>query len=310
MKNWTVKSEAIKQSSSGLIAYISYLKNGEADSHDNTTIVDLSNADKALSNILMSVENRKFERSKEKKAGGRPISSLAQSFVLSLPPEIEPTAEQWKAIGKDCIKAVARSLGVPAEDLYKQTAFVLHKEPEKNSHLNLVFGKIVNGQVLKDLQRKRVILDLKNAFNLAILTHTNNKVEDYTPLNEKVGKVPLWKAREQKALIVEARNTALLEDFSKIIGELKGFLKSFFKAFKSDDIGTQKKEIVNIELEVKKSPSVLQKRIVGTLEKTVIEEKIEAPLLNDCLSSLREEIETVETEKRERKSRKRNRRKR
>ncbi len=192
LKNWTVKTQSIKKSVEGLTNYFHYLVNQNAPSHEDTQITDFSNSRAALLNIIQEHENRKSKRKLEKKAGGRPISSLAQSFVLSLPKEIKPTPQEWEKIGKDCIKAVAQQLDVPAKNLYKITGFVLHDEPHKNSHLNLVFGKVLNDVVLTDLQRKNTLKTLKNAFNIAVLKHHNKKLSDYQPKNTNIGNKSRW----------------------------------------------------------------------------------------------------------------------
>ena len=125
---------------------------------------------KLISNCLEQITDRNLERRKAKK-GGRDISSYAQSFVFSLPPDIHLNNEQWKQIAMSIFCDLCDYLNLSKTTLSKSCFINLHDQ--ENQHINLVVSKVIDGAVCKDIQKKAVLALLKQSFNSAVLKTTN-----------------------------------------------------------------------------------------------------------------------------------------
>ena len=202
MKNWTVITERIKDKSSGLMAYGKYLVNGKHSNHTSTNIVSLKGVFEPLPNRFLTYAfgqaNKVDQKNQEAKKGGRPVGSYAQSFVLTLPPEYQPTAYQWSAIANDVSKVLAEHLGIAVGDIAKCMYGNIHQQ--NNSHLNIVVAKCYKGEVLPTLDQKSTLNAVKTAFTSAVLEHVGIEVKNYKQQAENTQhrRKPRWQFFSEK----------------------------------------------------------------------------------------------------------------
>ena len=182
MKNWVVISKPVKEKARGLAKYLNYLTNQNHKNHiGKTKIIPLfGNENNLYKRVVYSVAEKELSVANKRK-GGRPISSFAQSFVFTLPEElgVNPTKAEWSFIAKELINTLVYFTGVSKEDLAKNIFINIHDQ--NNPHLNLVISKVINGDVKNDLQKKTVINSLKKAFNLAVFRRFKITPLDYKP---------------------------------------------------------------------------------------------------------------------------------
>jgi len=202
MKNWTVITERLKNKSDGLISYGRYLVSGNHDNHTATTILSLPPVfDKTPNRFLtyaFGQANKVDQQNQEAKKGGRPVQSYAQSFVLTLPPEYQPTQHQWALIANEVSYKVAAHLGVAVDDIPKCMFGNIHQQ--KNSHFNLVVSKCYKGKVLPTVDQKSTLNVVKTAFTAAVLEHVGIEVANYKKKSETVNfrRKPRWQFFQEK----------------------------------------------------------------------------------------------------------------
>ncbi len=198
IKNWTVNTKQVKKGSKGLENHINYMKDERRPSHANTRIVVLNDSSK---NIFKAMEDRTAYRQKEGLRGGG-VRNYATSFVLSLPRDIkQPTDADWLRIGKCAISAIAKTNNIDIDVLKKHCNLIIHDESKgsKNSHLNICVSNVINNEVIKGISQRKTTYAVKNSLNYSVKKVLNEDNFKYIPKKEKHGKVPLWKAREEKA---------------------------------------------------------------------------------------------------------------
>lgn len=201
MKNWTVISKPIKESSKGLANYLNYLVDVNHKNHKNkTTIIPiLGNSEKLYKKIVYSVAERDLIRSKKRK-GGRTISSYAQSYVFTLPENLpkHPTPEDWKYIAVDLIKTIQKFTNIPFKELKSNIFINLHDQ--KNPHLNVVVSKVMDKSVKTELQKKSIVSALKKAFNFSVMKRINLSPNDYQPKTKRSKRFNDFVYRDKKML--------------------------------------------------------------------------------------------------------------
>ena len=242
MKNWTVITERIKDKSGGLVAYGQYLTNGKHSNHTTTTILNLPPVfDKTPNRFLtyaFGQANKVDQQNQEAKKGGRPVQSYAQSFVLTLPPEYQPTQHQWALIANEVSYKVAAHLGVAVDDIPKCMFGNLHQQ--KNSHFNLVIAKCYKGKVLPTLDQKSTLNVVKTAFTAAVLEHVGIKVENYKQKQETTThrRKPRWQFFQEKLAEFKKNvdewlatpSTQICEKISVIVDEVNNANASKYKS--------------------------------------------------------------------------------
>lgn len=184
MKNWVVVSESVKNKHDGLCSYLNYLVAENHKNHINKTrIVPIHNSVKSfINNCVEQVTFRNLERAKNKR-GGRSIASFGQSFIFSLPSEITLFDHQWKLIAKHIFSDLADYLAIDQKTLLKHSFINLHDEDKQ--HINVVVSKVIDGKVIRDIQRKAVIKLLKCSFNTSVLKYSNYNNENYIPETQR-----------------------------------------------------------------------------------------------------------------------------
>lgn len=216
IKNWTVISQRVKERQDGLVTYSKYLLDEKHKNHskNETRIVPLHG--KMNEFVKSSIcETLDFDMSNKK--GGRKVESYAQSFVLSLPDTVQkPTDEQWKRISGDIIRAAHKHLkpDEPVNDFGRKCFSNLHDQD--NPHINLLIPRIYKGERLDKLDKKGMILAMKQAFNASVMKHCNINYDNFKPEKPGRGKRLLeWQleqqaAREEQEKSIQLRQEATL----------------------------------------------------------------------------------------------------
>ncbi|CAK1942023.1 conserved hypothetical protein [Vibrio crassostreae] len=208
IKNWTITTEAVKNGTDGIMARERYLLAKKHLNHRNTeAIISLFGNANTSQRIALVGEQFRVKQHLNRK-GGRPLSSYAMEYVLTLPKGHRPTSEQWKSMISDCCLAITKLLELKPEELKpfkSQVRAVLHQQKQSGvtgtgDHVHLIFGKVLNGKVLKVLQQKKCTAFLKQAFNTAVLKHTGLDHKQYKPYELNRGKrLETWKYQQTAA---------------------------------------------------------------------------------------------------------------
>ncbi|WP_122321546.1 hypothetical protein [Pseudomonas cichorii] len=199
IKNWTVISQRVKERQDGLVTYSKYLLDEKHKNHskNETRIVSLHGK---ISEFVKNAICETLDFDMSNKKGGRKVESYAQSFVLGLPDTVrKPTDEQWKKISADMIRAAHKHLkpDEPVNDFGRKCFSNLHDQDKP--HMNLLIPRIYKGERLDKLDKKGMILALKQEFNASVMKHCNINYDNYKPVNTSRGKrLENWKLEQQK----------------------------------------------------------------------------------------------------------------
>jgi len=175
LKNWTVISQRVKEKSNGFISYLNYLTSSTHENHKNTRIVNIKELD--IKFLYFTTKNclKKDELNKIK--GGRKVESYAQSFVFSLPPEIQPTNEEWIKIYVFVKNQLKEFLNCSNDCFYGN----FHIQKTNNSHMNLMISRCdEGGRLLENLDKKSIIVLSKKSFDEAVKEIMKVEPKDYT----------------------------------------------------------------------------------------------------------------------------------
>ena len=216
IKNWTVISQRVKERQDGLVTYSKYLLDEKHKNHskNETRIVPLHGK---MNEFVKSAICETLDFDMSNKKGGRKVESYAQSFVLSLPDTVQkPTDEQWKRISGDIIRAAHKHLkpDEPVNDFGRKCFSNLHDQD--NPHMNLLIPRIYKGERLDKLDKKGMILAMKQAFNASVMKHCNINYYNFKPEKPGRGKRLLeWQleqqaAREEQEKSIQLRQEATL----------------------------------------------------------------------------------------------------
>lgn len=227
IKNWTVIGRGITKGASGAGGYMRYLQNKEHKNHKGKTEAIwpiFGDAEKCLT-LAVTEGTTKECKNGLKGKGGRPIDTLMQSFVFSLPVDVpRPTPKQWKAITKDLIIGMAEFLEVEPKELARRSFGNVHDE--KCPHLNIVIGRIWDGEIKNKLKQRSVLGQFKRDYNKAVYKHLGVSNLDHIPENENLGTMKKWqweqwKAKEEqkKLALGHSNSKKLLKRFTLQLGK-------------------------------------------------------------------------------------------
>ncbi|MDF5425903.1 hypothetical protein P3691_27140, partial [Vibrio parahaemolyticus] len=102
LKNWTVTTQPVRLASDGIMMRERYLLNAKHANHKYTeALISIFGCGETSHRIALAGEKFRLEQQLKRK-GGRPLSSYAMEYCLTLPKGYRPTAEQWQSIVKDC----------------------------------------------------------------------------------------------------------------------------------------------------------------------------------------------------------------
>ncbi|MBS9857491.1 hypothetical protein NDJ28_18325 [Vibrio alginolyticus] len=231
LKNWTVTTQPVRLASDGIMMRERYLLNAKHANHKHTeALISIFGCGETSNRIALAGE--KFRLAQQlKRKGGRPLSSYAMEYCLTLPKGYRPTAEQWQSIVKDCCLALARLCKLNKSEFAQyrqQIRAVLHQQNQdgikgSGDHVHLIIGKIIDERVLKELQQKRATKLIKQAFNGAVLQHVGIDHRTYEPIEKEKGRrLSTWQYQHQKA-------TEAL-DIEKIIKKMQSQFDKWIKA--------------------------------------------------------------------------------
>ena len=249
MKNWTVITQAVKDGSNGIMKRERYLVSTKTASHKETKIISLIGSPETSRRMAILGEQYKLYQQQKQKRGGRPLSSYAVEYCITLPKGISPSPQQWKLITIDCVKALAQvcNLTKPEYENYiKGIQAVLHQQNQNNprgtgDHVHFIVSKVLAGKgVLTQLQKKGATRALKSAFTLSVLKHTNYSINDYTPLEiGRSKRLEQWKVQYSR---VEQSKEEL-----KLIRQLQNQVDKWIKAKEENDIRQVKRQFNRID---------------------------------------------------------------
>lgn len=219
IKNWFVRSEAVKNKEQGTLAYAHYLIDEHHPNHKNRTKVHILHNNPvqvALNAIDQAYQIDK--RNAQQRKGGRPVSSYMQSFVFALPETVKLTKTQWRSVSKAIINDLATRLDIPAKTLLNHCSLVLHQQA--NPHLNIIVSRGVDERSYQqELTRPSTTNLLKRTFNKAMLD-LGYSFEDYQPKSKPNKKLKRWQELNHK---------------EKTINKAKKQLEKLIQASQSND---------------------------------------------------------------------------
>ncbi|MCL1110858.1 hypothetical protein L2719_15080 [Shewanella schlegeliana] len=244
LKNWTVTTQAVKNGSDGVITRERYLLSHKHPNHKHTEkLISIIGNTSTSQRIAITGERFRLLQQLNNTRGGRPLSSYAMEFCLTLPKGHRPTPKQWHSITSDCCLQLAKLLKLTLEEReqYKtQIRAVLHQQPQTGrtgtgDHLHLIIGKVVGNRVLKQLQQKQATRLIKSAFNAAVLKHIGIDHREYKPYELERGKrLEMWKYQHQKA-----QDSLWIQ---KLITKLQKQADKWFQALDINDDRQQKRQ--------------------------------------------------------------------
>ncbi|EJI1427249.1 hypothetical protein [Vibrio alginolyticus] len=209
LKNWTVTTQPVRLASDGIMMRERYLLNAKHANHKCTeALISIFGCGETSHRIALAGEKFRLNQQLNNRRGGRPLSSYAMEYCLTLPKGYRPTAEQWQSIVKDCCLALARLCKLNKSEFAQyrqQIRAVLHQQNQEGQkgtgdHVHLIIGKVVRGRVLKGLQKKGATKLLKQTFNHAVLQHVGIDYRSYEPIEKEKGRrLSTWQYQYEKA---------------------------------------------------------------------------------------------------------------
>lgn len=237
IKNWTVTTQPVRLASDGIMMRERYLLNTKHANHKCTEdLVSLFGCAHTSNRIALAGERFRLNQQLNNRRGGRPLSSYAMEYCLTLPKGYRPSKEQWQSIVKDCCLALAKLCKLNKSEFSQyrqQIRAVLHQQSQDGTkgsgdHVHLIIGKVVGGGVLKELQQKKATKLIKQAFNQSVLKHVGIDHRTYDPIEKEKGRrLSTWQYQHQKA-------TEALE-IEKLIEKMQTQFDKWLKAKEARD---------------------------------------------------------------------------
>ncbi|MFA0468039.1 hypothetical protein AB4524_14170 [Vibrio breoganii] len=186
-----------------------YLQSLTHTNHKYTTrIVSIFGCADTSNRIALAGEEFRLNQQMYNRRGGRPLSSYAVEYCLTLPKGYRPTKQQWQSVLRDCSLALAKLCKLNKSEFAQyrqQIRAVLHQQDQEckkgsGDHVHLVVGKVVGVRVLKELQQKKATKLIKQAFNHSVLKHVGIDHRNYEPVEAKKGRrLSTWQYQYDKA---------------------------------------------------------------------------------------------------------------
>ncbi|WP_217512703.1 hypothetical protein [Vibrio metschnikovii] len=258
LKNWTVTTQPVRLASDGIMMRERYLLNAKHANHKCTeALISIFGCGETSHRIALAGEKFRLEQQLKRK-GGRPLSSYAMEYCLTLPKGYRPTAEQWQSITSDCCIKLAKYCKLTKAEFAQyrqQIRAVLHQQNQEGQkgtgdHVHLIIGKVVRGRVLKELQKKGATKLLKQTFNHAVLQHVGIDYRSYEPIEKEKGRrLSTWQYQYEKA------NQAL--EIEKLIKKMQSQFDKWLKAKIDSDwcqVRRQSNRLIQTQLALEKMP--------------------------------------------------------
>ncbi|ENC6721654.1 hypothetical protein ABKY80_001946 [Vibrio harveyi] len=209
IKNWTVTTQPVRLGSDGVMMRERYLLNKQHANHKHSeALISIFGCAETSNRIAIAGEQFRLNQQLYNRRGGRPLSSYAIEYCLTLPKGYRPSDTQWKSIVKDCCLALSRLCKLNKSEFAQysqQIRAVLHQQNQDGAkgsgdHVHLIIGKVIGGKVLKELQQKKSTKLIKQAFNQAVLKHVGIDHRTYDPIEKEKGRrLSTWQYQHQKA---------------------------------------------------------------------------------------------------------------
>ena len=209
IKNWTVTTQPVRLASDGIMMRERYLLNTKHANHKYTeALVSLFGCAETSNRIALAGEQFRLNQQLYNHKGGRPLSSYAIEYCLTLPKGYRPSIEQWQSIVKDCCLTLAKHCKLNKSEFAQyrqQIRAVLHQQKQEGikgsgDHVHLIIGKVICGKVLKELQQKKATKIIKQAFNQSVLKYVGIDHRTYEPIEKEKGRrLSTWQYQHQKA---------------------------------------------------------------------------------------------------------------
>ncbi|EGR0934315.1 hypothetical protein GWZ53_15060 [Vibrio cholerae] len=232
LKNWTVTTQPVRLGTDGVIMRERYLLNPKHANHKHSeALISLFGCAETSNRIALVGEQFRLNQHLYNRKGGRPLTSYAMEYCLTLPKGYRPTKDQWQSIVRDCGLALARLCKLNKSEFAQyrqQIRAVLHQQAQDGNkgsgdHVHLIIGKIVSGKVLKELQQKQATKIIKLAFNQSVLKHVGVDYRTYVPNEKEKGRrLTTWQYQHQRA-------TEALE-IEKLIEKMQSQFDKWLKA--------------------------------------------------------------------------------
>ncbi|ELV8728996.1 hypothetical protein KW514_20745 [Vibrio fluvialis] len=209
LKNWTVTTQPVRLGTDGVMMRERYLLNTTHANHKYTDdLISIFGCAETSNRIALTGEQFRLNQQLNNRRGGRPLSSYAMEYCLTLPKGYRPTAEQWQSIVKDSCLALAKLCKLNKSEFAQyrqQIRAVLHQQNQDGTkgsgdHVHLIIGKVIGERVLKELQQKKATRVIKQAFNQSVLKHVGIDYRSYEPIEKEKGRrLSTWQYQHQKA---------------------------------------------------------------------------------------------------------------
>ncbi|MEZ8650813.1 hypothetical protein AB6D92_17725 [Vibrio splendidus] len=271
LKNWTVITQPVRLGSDGIIIREHYLLNKKHPNHKNTeNLISIMGSSKTSNIIALTGEKFRLNQQLYNRKGGRPLSSFAVEYCLTLPQGYRFSPDQWLLIVKDCSLALAKLCKLNKEEFshYKQQIrAVLHQQKQEGNnsgdHTHLIISKIGKNRILKELQQKKATRVIKQAFNHAVLKHAGIDYRSYKPIEKERGRrLSTWQYQNKKT-------TESLE-IEKTIIKMQNQIEKWIEAKNENDeiqLRRQKNRLIKTYEELKiKSLSEPQKETINIIK--------------------------------------------
>ncbi|HFD4278497.1 hypothetical protein [Vibrio parahaemolyticus] len=276
LKNWTVTTQPVRLGSNGVMMRERYLLNKTHANHKYTDdLISIFGCAETSNRIALVGEQFRLNQQLYSRRGGRPLSSYAMEYCLTLPKGFRPSSEQWQSIVKDCCLALAKLCKLNKSEFAQyrqQIRAVLHQQAQDGNkgsgdHVHLIIGKVVGSRVLKELQQKKSTKLIKQAFNKSVLEHVGIDYRSYEPIEKEKGRrLSTWQYQHQKA-------TEALE-IEKLIKQMQTQFDKWLKAKEAYDerqLKRQKNRLLKTYEELKaKSTSPAQIENINKIKNKII----------------------------------------
>ncbi|MFW9678487.1 hypothetical protein V3H26_18940 [Vibrio parahaemolyticus] len=276
LKNWTVTTQPVRLGSDGVMMRERYLLNKTHANHKYTDdLISIFGCAETSNRIALAGEQFRLNQQLYNHKGGRPLSSYAMEYCLTLPKGYRPSIEQWQSIVKDCCFALAKFCKLNKSEFAQyrqQIRAVLHQQKQDGTkgsgdHVHLIIGKVIGGKILKELQQKKSTKLIKQAFNQAVLKHVGVDHRTYEPVEiEKGRRLSTWQYQHQKA-------TEALE-IEKLIKQMQTQFDKWLKAKEAHDerqLKRQKNRLLKTYEELKiKNTSPTQVENINKIKNEII----------------------------------------
>ncbi|MBN3001840.1 hypothetical protein JW831_21775 [Vibrio alginolyticus] len=209
LKNWTVTTQPVRLGTDGVLMRERYLLNKTHANHKHTdALISIFGCAETSNRIALAGEQFRLNQHLYNHKGGRPLSSYAMEYCLTLPKGYRPTSKQWQSIVKDCSLALAKLCKLNKTEFAQyrqQIRAVLHQQEQvgvkgSGDHVHLIVGKVVGKRVLRELQQKKATKVIKLAFNQSALKHVGIDYRSYEPIEKEKGRrLSTWQYQHQKA---------------------------------------------------------------------------------------------------------------